>query len=245
MIRILFLTILLSFSISGRSQGNFFWSHTGVTAADTCYSYLYNWYTGNDGRELAASGWHVPTLSEIQALADELGASGNYLNNSVGGELKEVGFTYWDSPNTGATNSTGFSMRAGGFRHSTGVFLGIRIVGHFWASDRAVIGEGYKGTLSSINDYLLCDPTSYWTETVGISVRLLKDDSTLADYTGNDGKVYSSVKIGTQVWMSENLEETEYRNGDPVPNVTDNTAWGNLTTGAWCVYDNDNKYKCK
>jgi len=41
------------------------------------------------------------------------------------------------------------------------------------------------------------------------------------------------------VWMAENLKTTKFRNGDPIPNVTDSIAWSNLTTGALCAYDND------
>jgi uncharacterized protein (TIGR02145 family) len=59
--------------------------------------------------------------------------------------------------------------------------------------------------------------------------------------TDIDGNVYNTVKIGTQVWMAENLKATKYRNGDPIPNITDNTQWENLTTGAYCNYSNDIK----
>mgnify|MGYP006292784259 FL=1 len=48
-----------------------------------------------------------------------------------------------------------------------------------------------------------------------------------------------SVTIGTQIWCAQNLSVRTYRNGDPIPQVTDPTAWGNLTTGAWCWYNND------
>ena len=53
---------------------------------------------------------------------------------------------------------------------------------------------------------------------------------------------YPSVLIGAQYWMAQNLEVTTYRNGDPIPYVTDATAWAALTTGAtgaWCYYNND------
>jgi uncharacterized protein (TIGR02145 family) len=53
-----------------------------------------------------------------------------------------------------------------------------------------------------------------------------------------DGNVYKTVKIGNQVWMAENLRVSRYRNGDPIPNVTDKAQWSSLTTGAWCHYDN-------
>jgi uncharacterized protein (TIGR02145 family) len=59
--------------------------------------------------------------------------------------------------------------------------------------------------------------------------------------TDIDGNVYTTVTIGTQVWMVENLKTTKYRNGDPIPNVPDspNNPWYNLTTGAYCWNNND------
>jgi len=56
--------------------------------------------------------------------------------------------------------------------------------------------------------------------------------------TDFDGNVYTSVTIGTQTWMVENLKTTKYRNGDVIDNVTDNTVWKDLTAGAWCDYSN-------
>jgi uncharacterized protein (TIGR02145 family) len=53
-----------------------------------------------------------------------------------------------------------------------------------------------------------------------------------------DGNVYTSVTIGEQVWMAENLKTTKYSDGTPIPNVTDLTEWPNLTTDAYCWYDN-------
>jgi len=57
--------------------------------------------------------------------------------------------------------------------------------------------------------------------------------------TDIDGNVYQTVKIGDQWWTAENLKVTHYRNGDAMPNVTDYTEWTNLTTGAYCEYDNN------
>jgi len=53
-----------------------------------------------------------------------------------------------------------------------------------------------------------------------------------------EGNSYNTVKIGTQVWMAENLKTTKYNDGTPIPNITDNTAWGALTTGAYGDYNN-------
>ncbi|MEA3437049.1 MAG: fibrobacter succinogenes major paralogous domain-containing protein [Thermodesulfobacteriota bacterium] len=57
--------------------------------------------------------------------------------------------------------------------------------------------------------------------------------------TDIDGNAYLIIKIGEQWWMAENLKVTRYRNGDPIPNVTDENAWHNLKTGGYCSYDND------
>jgi len=56
--------------------------------------------------------------------------------------------------------------------------------------------------------------------------------------TDVDGNVYRIVTIGTQTWMAENLKTTHYRNGNAIVNVTSNTTWAGLSTGAWCNYDN-------
>ena len=52
----------------------------------------------------------------------------------------------------------------------------------------------------------------------------------------------NDVVIGTQTWTSCNLDVETYRNGDPIPQVQDPTAWSNLTTGAWCYYENNTEY---
>ncbi|MFH1891455.1 MAG: FISUMP domain-containing protein [Candidatus Zixiibacteriota bacterium] len=57
--------------------------------------------------------------------------------------------------------------------------------------------------------------------------------------TDIDENVYQTVRIGDQWWMAENLKVKRYRNGDPIRNVTENSTWSSLTTGAYCEYDND------
>lgn len=57
--------------------------------------------------------------------------------------------------------------------------------------------------------------------------------------TDVDSNVYKTVMIGNQLWMAENLVVTRYRNGDLIQNVTSNSEWTKLSTGAWCNYDNN------
>ena len=67
-------------------------------------------------------------------------------------------------------------------------------------------------------------------------------DSTLTEKVeGSTDRTESGgvVTIDSQVWTSKNLDVATYRNGDVIPQVQDPNAWANLTTGAWCYYDND------
>jgi uncharacterized protein (TIGR02145 family) len=57
--------------------------------------------------------------------------------------------------------------------------------------------------------------------------------------TDIEGNVYTSVTIGTQVWMVENLKTTKYNDGTAIPMVTDNTEWSNAKAPAYCWYNND------
>jgi uncharacterized protein (TIGR02145 family) len=69
-------------------------------------------------------------------------------------------------------------------------------------------------------------------------VRAYATNATGTGY-GNE-EVYTVIPgtIGTQVWTTQNLNVSTYRDGTPIPQVTDPTAWQNLTTGAWCYYNN-------
>jgi uncharacterized protein (TIGR02145 family) len=64
----------------------------------------------------------------------------------------------------------------------------------------------------------------------------LINDSTLIDIEGNTYKV---LTIGSQTWMVENLKTTTYNDGTPIPNITNDSDWYNMTSGAYCNYNND------
>ncbi|MFO7614428.1 MAG: fibrobacter succinogenes major paralogous domain-containing protein [Bacteroidales bacterium] len=80
----------------------------------------------------------------------------------------------------------------------------------------------------------------YYNGTNWISIE--NASATCIDY---DGNAYPTITIGTQTWTAENLRVTHYRNGDAIPNVTDNSTWAALTTGAYCWYDNNQSANAK
>ena len=67
----------------------------------------------------------------------------------------------------------------------------------------------------------------------------LQTQSNSGTLTDQDGNSYPYLTIKDQTWTVKNAEIATYRDGTPIPQVTDDTEWSNLTTGAWCYYDND------
>ena len=67
---------------------------------------------------------------------------------------------------------------------------------------------------------------------------IFNPDKNYGTLTDQEGNVYKTIQIGSQTWMAENLRTTIYRNGDPIPKVTDSLTWGYLNTGAYCNYNN-------
>ena len=93
------------------------------------YGYLYNWYAVNDSRNIAPTGWHVPTDAEWSTLVTYLGG-----DNVAGEKMKEIGTNHWLSPITGATNESGFAALPGGYRNSNGSFRPLGYGATFWSS---------------------------------------------------------------------------------------------------------------
>ncbi len=62
------------------------------------------------------------------------------------------------------------------------------------------------------------------------------DDEIPVKVTDIDGNEYSTIKIGNQIWITENLRVSRYNNGDPIPTGLSDSAWSNTTEGAYAVY---------
>ncbi len=156
------------------------YAHDSVSTPSnlTKYGYLYNWFaakgiytTGtilsNDTLNICPSGWHVPTDAEWTTLTDELGGE-----SVAGGMMKSRGTSYWNSPNTGATNEIGFSALPGGFRDSNGSFSDIRNNASFWSASELNSTNALNRNLNYFNSNV--NRTNN-VKSVGYSVRCIKD----------------------------------------------------------------------
>ncbi len=141
-----------------------------------CYEYggLYQWdemmqYTTQQGTQgICPDSWHIPTDDEWTTLTDFLGGS-----SIAGGKMKEAGTAHWNSPNTGATNSSGFTGLPGGYRgFSSGSFDNLGNNGHWWSSSEYSSSHAW-GRCLSYNNYGVGRGTDY--EVFGFSVRCVKD----------------------------------------------------------------------
>lgn len=148
------------------ATGAYCWyDNDAALAVNNPYGGLYNWYAVNSGK-LCPAGWHVPTMQEWDNLT-------SYTGGEIAGEqLKETGTDHWNLPNTGATNSSGFTAVAGGYRLSNGEFRELKNFGCWWSSNEEVSGKVYMYYLSYNSDMMNGGPAA---KGAGLSVRCVKD----------------------------------------------------------------------
>jgi uncharacterized protein (TIGR02145 family) len=127
---------------------------------------LYNWYAVNNGN-LCPEGWHVPDDAEWTQLTDYLGGTG-----VAGGKLKETSFVHWASPNTDATNISGFTALAGGFRYNNGGFADWTWDANFWSSTQYSSSDSWARKTFHYSGSVVRDSNS---KKMGFSVRCLKN----------------------------------------------------------------------
>lgn len=109
------------------------------------YGRLYNGFAMKDPRGLAPLGWHIPSDSEWTVLTDFLGG-----DLVAGGKMKDV--NGWNSPNTAANNSSGFSAIPGGLRHYDGSFLSLRNEAYWWSSTITTPGSFWIRWLDFVSE---------------------------------------------------------------------------------------------
>jgi uncharacterized protein (TIGR02145 family) len=193
---------------------------------EAIYGKLYNWYAVNDPRGLAPEGFHIPSTSEWNILTDYLGGK-----KIAGSKLKSI-TNKWKRSNSLSNNKSGFSGLPSGKRNEDGKFYDQGNSGNFWSSEAySLTMGGYENTIYA-NVLPLSSESwnisgEYNNQIVGLSVRCVKDNET--------------VIINKQIWTTKNLDVSQYKNGDLIPEIKDAKEWENTTTGAWCYYNNDPK----
>ena len=105
------------------NSGNY-WAYANNVNNIAVYGYLYDWGTACN---VCPDGWHLPTDAEWTVLT-------SYLGLDAGGKMKETGTTHWSSPNTGATNESGFTALPGGYRLLDGSFDNLGRTGYWWSA---------------------------------------------------------------------------------------------------------------
>ncbi|MDK2978299.1 MAG: hypothetical protein PWP52_1013 [Bacteroidales bacterium] len=147
--------------------------------ANSQYGALYTWAAAmNSATSSSANpsgiqgacpdGWHLPSDAEWTELTDYLGGA-----SVAGDKMKEIGTTHWISPNTGATNESGFTALPGGYRSSSGGSFGYAGGGGYWWSSTE-----YNSTSAYFRDldYDYAGVGRFGTsKSFGFSVRCIKD----------------------------------------------------------------------
>jgi uncharacterized protein (TIGR02145 family) len=142
---------------------------------------LYNWYAvnplTNGNKNVCPSGWHVPTDSEWSTFINYLdpnadGGNNNGNGNIAGGKMKSSGTQYWQSPNNGASNESGFSGLPSGCRGSNGAFNANGIICLWWCSSEYSPGNAWQRQLGNDSSSV---SRGFNNKGFGFSVRCLKD----------------------------------------------------------------------
>jgi len=171
----------------------------------------------------------------------------SFLNLSCEKNSTEISGNVPDVTTNDITSVTSFSAQCGGTVISDG---GSPVIsrGVCWgninppAINDSTTNEGtdlgsFNSTISGLRSRKTYAVRAYATNSVGTgygNTLIFKTDS-LMDI---DGNIFDNVTIGNQRWMMQNLQVTHYRNGDPIPNVTDSLSWSNWKSGAYCNYGN-------
>jgi uncharacterized protein (TIGR02145 family) len=158
------------------TTGAWCWYNNDSATYAATYGRLYNWYAVNDARGLAPQGWHVPNESEWNKLVKNLDAGADTTCSNcpqstiAGGAMKST--TGWNSPNTGATNSSGFAGLPGGCRGTKGSFYNIGKNSYCWSTTEKTTTIVWTRDLFSVNSNV---GRGYDLKSFGYSVRCVKD----------------------------------------------------------------------
>ena len=140
------------------------WCYDNATANCNKYGKLYDWKTARGACPL---GWHLPSYAEWDILVYYLGDS-----DVAGGKMKETVTEHWHSPNTGATNESGFSALPSGYRSTSGYFLDLGSHGYWWSATAYGTARAWTRTLTCNSSRVFLNSTN---KGRGFSVRCVRD----------------------------------------------------------------------
>ena len=129
------------------------------------YGVLYNWpAVMTEG--ICPSGWHIPSVGEFTQLTDYLGGEG-----VAGGKMKEVGYDHWNSPNAGATNSSGWTGLPGGFNDALSGFNYLGNYPNWWSASQTTYNSWQYRLFYDNDDFF----RSFSARSNGFSARCVRD----------------------------------------------------------------------
>ena len=160
-------TVPATLEISGEIAPKYQWAYIGDEGNVAVYGRLYTWHAVTDSRQVCPVGWHLPSDAEWTTLTTYLGGF-----KVAGGKLKETGAVHWQSPNTNATNETGFTALPGSYRGINGEFSHFGIYGGWWSSSEMNPYMAWTRYLTAIAKYT---GIYGYGKSLGFSVRCIKD----------------------------------------------------------------------
>ena len=143
------------------SKGNY-WAYDNNNSNVAKYGYLYDWEIA---KTICPKGWHLPSDAEWTVLANYLGGE-----NEAGSKMKAT--SSWDSPNTGATNESGFNALPGDSRSKDGLFYDIGKSAYFWSSTLVDSDNVWSRSLFYFSGSIIRGKSS---RMLGFSIRCTKD----------------------------------------------------------------------
>jgi uncharacterized protein (TIGR02145 family) len=148
------------------------------TAISSVYGRLYNWYAVANPSGLCPTGWHVMNefdwnyLIKFIDLTADTTCNGCFQGSTVGGSMKETGLSHWITPNSGATNSSGFTGLAAGFRDNYGSYMDLGVLGYWQSANQYSSTDSYYHALYYNKTNIF---KSFIKKAYGVSVRCAQD----------------------------------------------------------------------
>jgi len=189
-------------TINWGSLNNGAWvNYNNDSSFNAQYGKLYNWFTVEDSRNVCPVNWHVPTSAEWDTLSSFLGVD-------AGGKLKHQGTALWQSPNTGATNSTGFRAYPSGYRQgsSSAIFELLGQYTIYWTSTSNDPQTALDRTLKHISSNLFSGTAH---KNNGHSIRCIKNPCSSSTGVDVQSACDSYTWINGQTYTSDNNTDTD------------------------------------